>query len=435
MKYAYIVVIGILLGIVSFGWVPTLIHDSEDETLGTELRVLRPGQGGTGTSTAPSIGQVLIGLSDGTYAPRATSSLNIAAAGDGVSNWLSNGTRLTPSTTLGIVVFASSTIGGGTDSSGLTISGNGTTTGNIFVQGTGTSTIGGALVLGLNRHLVAHGAVADGSDGFHIDANNGTQVANFGAGGSAGATFYDGVTVTGLLAANGTFSTPFGTSTTFYAGTTTLTSATATNFFATNLSALNATITDATTTNLAATTRFTLISDLITNVATWIDAKVEALTNVVLQGVWDFGGATSVEVPNGTGPTVDTAGEIGIDTTANQLLFATSSSDVAVIPPVQYSRFTYASSTWTGTTTLRWGGPALQPLSFQAIDCVTDGGTAKILAGSGLASTSVVAVTTATGTDAFAISFTAGQVPRFNIGTPSTVAAVSCTLQYVYTRQ
>lgn len=50
-----------------------------------------------------------------------------SGAGGG-SNWTYNGSRLTPSTTVGIGIFASSTIGGGTGATGLTVNGSGTTT-------------------------------------------------------------------------------------------------------------------------------------------------------------------------------------------------------------------------------------------------------------------------------------------------------------------
>lgn len=62
--------------------------------------------------------------------------------GSGSSNWLFDGTRLTPSTTVGIGVFASSTIGDGTDTGGLTINGGATTT-FLVIQGwkTPTSTV------------------------------------------------------------------------------------------------------------------------------------------------------------------------------------------------------------------------------------------------------------------------------------------------------
>ena len=38
-------------------------------------------------------------------------------------------------------------------------------------------------------------------------------------------------------------------------------------------------------------------------------------------GVFDFGGATSVELPNGTAPVIDTTGEFGVDTSSGQALY------------------------------------------------------------------------------------------------------------------
>lgn len=85
-------------------------HNSTNEALGEALRVFTVTQGGTGTGVSPSKGYVLVGQTDGTYLAVATSTLGISAAGDGQSNWLYNGSRLSPSTTVGIGVFASSTI-------------------------------------------------------------------------------------------------------------------------------------------------------------------------------------------------------------------------------------------------------------------------------------------------------------------------------------
>lgn len=45
--------------------------------------VLFPNRGGTGTSTAPTEGQVLVGQADGTYGPQATSTLGISGGGGG----------------------------------------------------------------------------------------------------------------------------------------------------------------------------------------------------------------------------------------------------------------------------------------------------------------------------------------------------------------
>lgn len=46
-------------------------------------------------------------------------------------------------------------------------------------------------------------------------------------------------------------------------------------------------------------------------------------TNIAITstGVQDYGGATSFEIPNGTSPTVDAAGEIAVDTTDDQLVY------------------------------------------------------------------------------------------------------------------
>lgn len=44
----------------------------------SEAQVVFPNRGGTGTSTTPSTGQMLVGQSDGTYAPQATSTLGLS---------------------------------------------------------------------------------------------------------------------------------------------------------------------------------------------------------------------------------------------------------------------------------------------------------------------------------------------------------------------
>ncbi len=74
----------------------------------------------------------------------ATNTLGISGTADGGSHWTYDGSRLTPSSTVGIGIFASSTIGGGTDATGLTISGGATTTGNHYFGtsiGLGSDTI------------------------------------------------------------------------------------------------------------------------------------------------------------------------------------------------------------------------------------------------------------------------------------------------------
>lgn len=70
LKYISLLIVGALLSIYSVAYAYT--------ALGTY-------QGGTGTTTSPTLGQVLIGRSDGTYGPQATSSLGITGGGGGGS--------------------------------------------------------------------------------------------------------------------------------------------------------------------------------------------------------------------------------------------------------------------------------------------------------------------------------------------------------------
>jgi len=73
--------------------------------------------GGTGTSTAPTYGKVLLGNSSGAYDLVATSSLGITGSGGTGANFgqtfeLASGV-LSPTTTVGVIISASSTFTGG----------------------------------------------------------------------------------------------------------------------------------------------------------------------------------------------------------------------------------------------------------------------------------------------------------------------------------
>jgi hypothetical protein len=329
-------------------------NDSTSEDLGTALRVFAVTQGGTGTSTIPSTGNILVGLSDGTYAPRATSTLGIVASGDGMSNWLYNGSRLSPSTTVGIGVFASSTIGGSTGATGLTILGNATSTGNLIAQGTGTSTFGG------------------------------------------------GVAVTGRIAGgNATFT---------YASTTAVSG---TNFAFTN-----------------GTSSSSFFSALGTYTNAIVNTLLTAL-NVTITGLLDVGGGV-LEIPNGTAPTVDSIGEIAIDSTSNQLVLYGSAKKV-IGDGNLYPAFTYATSTaWTGTTTIPLG-TAYTAETWNGVQCFTDTGTVNVDFGDG---TNFMNATTSKALNPAPIhtlssnnTFTAGETRYARVGTPvSTPTKISCTV-------
>ena len=123
-----------------------------------------------------------------------------------------------------------------------------------------------------------------------------------------------------------------------WTGGQTFTSATSTNFFSTTASSTN------------------LFASAVT-----FGQSILALVNQTITGlgIWDLGGATSFEIPNGTGPTVDTTGEIAIDTTTGQLKFF-DGADTHIITGTTTKSFNIASTTLdamgkdfkTGTTTL-----------------------------------------------------------------------------------
>jgi hypothetical protein len=77
--------------------------------------ILAPFQGGTGTSTAPTLGQILVGQSNGTYGPQATSTLGISGGGSGTVTSVAlttptglsiSGSPITTSGTLGLTLTA-----------------------------------------------------------------------------------------------------------------------------------------------------------------------------------------------------------------------------------------------------------------------------------------------------------------------------------------
>jgi hypothetical protein len=95
--------------------------DTKDDGLGA-VKALQTAQGGTGTTTIPTTGQVLVGQSNGTYAPQATSTLGIIGGSgtnyltnSGANTFLNTGTNLqapkfeATSTTASVFTYASTT--------------------------------------------------------------------------------------------------------------------------------------------------------------------------------------------------------------------------------------------------------------------------------------------------------------------------------------
>lgn len=157
--------------------------------LASALSVYLPFQGGTGTSTIPSIGQVLVGQSNGTYAPVATSSLGIT---------IDTSTFPTFTYASSTYYFASNPdgyIGSAGLSNYLTIA-TATSTYPSFTYASSTYVpyIGATQDLNLGVYEIDTSSVhANSSAGVTIHNSSGQDVALFGAGGGIGMTFYDGV--------------------------------------------------------------------------------------------------------------------------------------------------------------------------------------------------------------------------------------------------
>jgi hypothetical protein len=108
-----------------------------------------------------------------------------------------------------------------------------------------------------------------------------------------------------------------------------------------------------------------------------------ALVNTIT-GAVDWGGITSFEIPNGTAPVVDAIGEIALDTTANQLLIATSTNaSFPAVIPLEEVLF----SVPVGSTTPEFISSGRIPIpkfldqgrEITRIVCTVDGGTSKVI--------------------------------------------------------
>lgn len=174
-----------------------------------------------------------------------------------------------------------------------------------------------------------------------------------------------------------------------------------------------------------------------------LTATAGTATFGTLAGALDAGGATSFEIPNGTGPTVDTLGEIGFDTTDNQVLIATGTTP-AVIPTTQ--KLWGATIASTSVDFVSGGRIPLPPLrdgaSITEIHCFVDGGTSVVINIDVLANgspTDTLACTATLASDtAQSVNFlkTAGALNVVEIGTiTGTVDYVTFSVWGTWTRE
>lgn len=154
-------------------------------------------------------------------------------------------------------------------------------------------------------------------------------------------------------------------------------------------------------------------------------------------GVYDFGGATSFEIVNGAGCTVDAIGEMCLDVTVNAIKVATSTTAAApiILPSYRPIIFNIASSTWGVTTTAEYA-----TLDFKervtAGRCYTDAGTLIVRVGDGTNWSNQTSITTSTTTVTFTsnnLFNAAGEKVIFQIGTPaSSPTRINCAFRGVY---
>lgn len=154
-----------------------------------------------------------------------------------------------------------------------------------------------------------------------------------------------------------------------------------------------------------------------------------ASTNLLSVDNISISASGSVVIPQGTGVTVDAAGEIGVDTTDDQYVYYGSAK--RVVDYKLYPAFAYATSTaWTGTTTIALG-PAPVNETWLWAKCFTDTGTVQVSFYDGTNRMNWMNASTTVGTVALNSnnSFTAGEKRYVDLGTPaSSPKSVSCTI-------
>ena len=146
---------------------------------------------------------------------------------------------------------------------------------------------------------------------------------------------------------------------------------------------------------------------------------------VTLLGIWNFGDATALEIPNGTAPVSSQIGQISFDTTDKQLLIATSTNNDPAVIPTRIKLF--GGGMASSSPDFVSGGivPLTQQLNGFTIDqisCQVDGGTSVVINVSNIAGTTDSTPITCD-TDGQNVSVTAnkiypaGSYNRLEIGT------------------
>lgn len=92
--------------------------------------------------------------------------------------------------------------------------------------------------------------------------------------------------------------------------------------------------------------------------ASVVASSISMNMNYVATGNWDLGGATGLEIPNGTNPTVDATGECALDTTDNALVcFDGLTANVVAVATQSVTVTISSGTTWNGLAIPVWRAP------------------------------------------------------------------------------
>ena len=141
----------------------------------------------------------------------------------------------------------------------------------------------------------------------------------------------------------------------------------------------------------------------------------------------------SLAIPQGASPTVDSAGEIAVDTTSDQLIYYGGAK--RVIAPFLTTGFSYSTSTpWVATSTISLA-PIVANATFVEVYCKTNTGTLNVSLYDGTNRANMFNASTTVGTITFTTNntFVKGEEILIDIGTPATTPTrIGCRFKYTY---
>lgn len=432
----------------------------DEPMVGTDPRVQVVSQGSLGTSTSPVAGDMVMSWAAGSYGPTAV------YAGTGITLATSTYRRLTISTDSTVATFAypfplaaTSTVV--TFSNGASIAKLTNLTGNGFVK-----TSGGDGTLSVDTNTYATFAFPWTFSNPNGQAGNSTSTLLRFLGGATSTDFSANTAAFGQTA----------TATISSAGVLSLPSALTVSSGGTGATTLTGCLTGNGTGAITGLGTCAVFAYPFSITANWGQTFNSTTTGMYFSGttypslfsahasstdlsstIFSVGGtATSsfgadgvFQLVSGSNPTLDAVGEMALDTTENELLFATSTNAgaPAVIKPYEWKGFANSSSTrGTGTSTKPWF--IAPPVAAGYMDMMTCHATSTTVTKAFIsvqlkdesynAMNSLVASSTEGNVRLNTNNaFTAGEVFYADVGTSTNVAApldVSCWVKIIYTR-